>query len=304
MSLKTDLMAHWKLNEASGTRFDSHGSNHLTDNNTVTSATGKIGDAASFAAASSEHLSRSDNTDLSVGTGVSFTFACWVQLSSSPATRAIAGKLATSFAAANLEWALSITNSVTRFQVSDGTTVKTQDVSGALSTGTWYFLLCWYDDAAKTVNVSVNNGAASSSSWTGGVRDGSAGFAIGRFGEITSFYWDGLIDSCSFWKRVLTSDERTALYNSGNGLDYEDFEEEEVTYGDIVATGNIIISGTSLLNAYSSIEASNSIVLNGIVSLTAVGDIPEVIPPNTGSPGGIYVDARNRKSKKPFVKYY
>lgn len=36
------LVSWWKLNEKDGARVDSHGSNHLTDNNTVTEAIGKV----------------------------------------------------------------------------------------------------------------------------------------------------------------------------------------------------------------------------------------------------------------------
>ena len=42
------------MDEASGTRYDSYGNNHLTDNNTVTVAAGKKGSAASFAPANAE----------------------------------------------------------------------------------------------------------------------------------------------------------------------------------------------------------------------------------------------------------
>lgn len=38
--LKANLQAYWNLDEASGTRNDSHSTNHLTDNNTVTQAAG------------------------------------------------------------------------------------------------------------------------------------------------------------------------------------------------------------------------------------------------------------------------
>jgi len=46
-ALATNLQAWWNLEEASGTRSDSHGMNHLTDNNTVTQADG-IADLSSF----------------------------------------------------------------------------------------------------------------------------------------------------------------------------------------------------------------------------------------------------------------
>ena len=74
------LIAYWTLDEASGTRVDAHGNNDLSDNNTVTSTTGKVGDAAAFATANSEYLSRADNADLSVG-NIDFTFDLWLNLS-------------------------------------------------------------------------------------------------------------------------------------------------------------------------------------------------------------------------------
>lgn len=39
---KTSMVSWWSLDEASGSRADSHGSNTLTDNNTVTQAAGKV----------------------------------------------------------------------------------------------------------------------------------------------------------------------------------------------------------------------------------------------------------------------
>ena len=56
-SLLTGLVSWWNLDETSGTRADSVGSNHLTDVNTVGYAAGKIGNAASFVAANNETLS-------------------------------------------------------------------------------------------------------------------------------------------------------------------------------------------------------------------------------------------------------
>ena len=54
MALTDNLIAFWQLEEASGVRYDSEGSNNLTDNNTVTSATGVVGDAAQFTRSNSE----------------------------------------------------------------------------------------------------------------------------------------------------------------------------------------------------------------------------------------------------------
>ncbi len=82
--LLTDLKAHWKLNEASGARVDSHGSNDLTDNNTVTQVAGKIGNAAQFTAANSEWLSRGTDVDLGLGADTDCTWAGWFYMDSKP----------------------------------------------------------------------------------------------------------------------------------------------------------------------------------------------------------------------------
>ena len=52
-----NLVGDWSMDETSGTRADSHGTNNLTDNNTVGSTTGVISNAASFVSANSEYLS-------------------------------------------------------------------------------------------------------------------------------------------------------------------------------------------------------------------------------------------------------
>src|SRR3990167_7395409 len=74
----TGLISWWSLDEASGQRNDSHGSNHLTDNNTVLSAAGKVGNAADFEKSNSEFLSIADNPNLSTG-DIDFTIAIWVK---------------------------------------------------------------------------------------------------------------------------------------------------------------------------------------------------------------------------------
>jgi hypothetical protein len=67
MALTDNLIAFWGLEEASGTRNDAHGSNHLIDNNTVGSATGRVGTCANFDRFTDEHLSIVDNAALSLG---------------------------------------------------------------------------------------------------------------------------------------------------------------------------------------------------------------------------------------------
>ena len=81
--------------------------------------------------------------------------------------------------------------------------------------------MAWHDAASNTTNIQVNDGTVDSVSHSGGVYNGTADFALGAlFIGTPSYHFDGLVDEVGFWKRVLTSQERTDLYNSGSGLEY------------------------------------------------------------------------------------
>lgn len=224
MALLDNLIAHWKLNESSGTRNDSHGANHLTDNNTVGSATGKLDGAAQFVAANSEYLSRADNADLSTG-DVDFTLACWVYLDSKNDNQAILVK--DSATAGDREYTLYYDLGVDRFvfvvfRPTDAAVNLKADNFGAPSTGTWYFVTAWHDAAADQIGIAINAGTADTVASGGALQaSGGAEFRLGA-SAYSGFesYLDGRLDSASLWKRVLTAQERTDLYNSGNGLDY------------------------------------------------------------------------------------
>jgi hypothetical protein len=220
-TLTTSLIAYWKLDEASSTRLDTFGSNHLTDNNTVTQAVGKKGSAAQFTNANDEYLSRADNAALSVG-DIDFTFACWVYLDSKTTDRMIISK--GEAGGATLEYVLRYKFSTDNFQFtgsSDGAGSGTpaagvfSSSAGSPSIGTWYFVAAWHDSVANTMNIQVNNGTVDSVSFTAGFFNGANEFRIGNHLNNPSNAMDGRIDEVGFWKKVLTAQERTDLYNGG-----------------------------------------------------------------------------------------
>jgi RHS repeat-associated protein len=232
-------VAWWSLNETSGTRNDSHGGNHLTDNNTVTSTTGMQASAAQFTSSSSEWLSRSDNTALSTG-DIDFTICGWMKLNSKTTYRGLVSKFETS--TNNKEYYLGYASDLDRFQfvVSNNGTATGSVVAnnfGSPATATWYFVCAWHDAAANTINIQVNNGAANSTSWSSGVYNGTAPFNLGRIGGGTTSYHDGATDEVVFYKRTLTAAERSWLYNAGSGRTYTDLSSPPpgsttYTYGD------------------------------------------------------------------------
>lgn len=229
MTLLNNLISYWALRETGGSRADSHGSNTLTDNNTVLSAAGKLGLAADFVAASSQFLSRATNSTLETG-NIDFSFAFWVNLTSLPAN--LAGF---SFVTKDVDTPANSrdytfdyfrndgdpTNAGFRFYV-NGLYLAVSGTNGFDSTATWYYVIGWHDAAADTVNLQIDNGTPISTG-TGGVAPevSVAQFRIGaREYAGNQDYSNARIDDVGFWKKVLTTNERTALWNNGNGLAY------------------------------------------------------------------------------------
>lgn len=206
MGLSDNLEAFWKLGEASGSRADSSGNSRtLTDNNSVGQATGKVGNAAQFNAASSRYLSAADAAWCSFG-NESFTVAGWIYLDSAGAEAAVLGK--------NTEWRCTVTTGRRPRLVLPSTSLS---YSAALSLSTWYFVVWQYDAAADLIRIGVNNGTPETAADSTGATDGTNELRVGRQG---SAYFDGRIDALGIWRRVLSAAEITQLYNSGNGLEY------------------------------------------------------------------------------------
>ena len=221
-AIKTDLVSWWTLNEASGTRADSHDDNDLTDNNTVGSAAGKVGNAADLEASSSEYLSHASNASLVTG-DIDWTFACWIRaesLSSFPivASKGWGGD-------PPREWVLFCNTGASNklhFEVEDGDGLAMSvESTDSITTNTWYFVVVQHDAGANEISVSINAGTPDTAAHSTGVREGSADFVIGA-SPSQSLFWDGLIDEVGFWKRILSADEIEWLYNDGNGRGYSE----------------------------------------------------------------------------------
>jgi hypothetical protein len=220
--LNSSVVAFWKLEEASGTRADATGrGNNLTDNNTVTQAAGKIGNAASFASASSEYLSCADNADLSTG-DVDFTIAGWFYLTTKTAAMDLLAKWG---ASGNFEYILFYDLGTDRFVFTvsnNGTAAATVSAStfGSPAVGTWYFVVVYHDATGNLLGISVNNGAFNTLAHTTGVFNSTAGFRLGARDSGSAAYFNGRADAVGFWKRLLSSAEITELYNAGAGREY------------------------------------------------------------------------------------
>ena len=218
MSLLTNLISYWKLDEASGNAIDAHGTNTLTDNNTVGTAAGKVLTARDFEKNNSESFSIASNPSLQTG-DIDFTISCWIK----PETVELQFYVNKSgIAAADREYAVYNFNGILFF-IYDPSGAIVQVASGVTPVpGTWYHIVAWHDSVANQIAISVNNATPVTLSHSTGVRTNNFQFELGAR-QNHGFFYDGLLDEVGFWKRVLTADERTQLYNGGNGLSYDDF---------------------------------------------------------------------------------
>ncbi len=269
MALADNLIAAWELDEASGNAIDSHGSNDLTDTNTVGAGTGLVyGSARDFESGSSEYFALADNADLSTG-DIDYTFEVWLKLESSITCTVLAKREGYEYGIRNVPGSGGI-----RFTHGTNEINTLFDTLGALSTGTWYQVFAWHDATNNLNGITVNNGTPITSSDAGAAAaDGGGAFNLGRdpvFGEP----FDGLIGPVRFWKRVVTSDERTELYNAGAGRDYAyitggggDVTENATP---VVATASVVTRVTTLTQAGTAVVTTSSVV-GPAVTLTQAG---------------------------------
>lgn len=93
------------------------------------------------------------------------------------------------------------------------------------STGVWRHVFCWYDAATDIMYVSINNDAPSTRTNTLSPNTYSSTWYIGA-NHTPSAYLDGRLESVMLYSVVLSSSERTWIYNGGRGLGYSGMVDE------------------------------------------------------------------------------
>ncbi len=219
-TLTLSLISYWKLEEASGTREDSVGSNDLSPTNAPTNAPGRLGNAAAFVGASSQQLSVASNATLQSG-NIDHAVAAWVYPASLTGLQVVVAKANGDSANPpdGYEWSLYLNGDKCVFLISkvtggSGNNTSSVTSDATLTANAWNYVEGYYDDAG-TLGVVVNGTVKTDASLTvPGTSTGSL-----RIGAIqATYYLTGRVDEVGFWKRLLTSAERSALYNSGNGF--------------------------------------------------------------------------------------
>jgi len=266
----TNLVSYWKLEEASGFRYDAHGSNDLTDNNTVGQGTGKQGNCADFEYGSTEYLSITDANQSGLDITGDLTICAWLKVESNPANgfNPIVSKLTS----ASRSYLFDITNGNTiRFYYSTNGSTSNYSVSKSWTptAGVWYHVALVFDASAGQGEFFVD-GSSLGTSTAGGtsLHNGTADFEIGgNTGFSRSF--DGLIDEVGIWNAKLSSADIAAIYNSGDGIPYldaSDVKNNTTLSTNIISYWELETDGTDSVTA-----TGNDLTDNGTPSYTTGG---------------------------------
>jgi hypothetical protein len=206
-TLLDGLISWWDMDEISGDRIDSHGGFTLASNG-VGSALGKVvAKAANFVASEGDFLSRAATPYA----GTTGTLAFWAKNSSSISNQTLFtfnGLSELEFKSSGSGGALFVVNA-------DSLPAS----KGSLTMTSWNLFLLEHTPTLGRIYVNNVVGSDSSGSYT--AITGSGDLVIGERAT-SGENWNGQIGPFSIWNRILTSDERAELYNSGNGLGYDD----------------------------------------------------------------------------------
>lgn len=212
----------WRLEEASGTRYDcSLYGNHLTSNNSVSSSGGKVGNCSKFVGASNQYLSINDNASLHLNDS-DFTFAAWVMIIGKSTNINILDK---DNGTTKRDWLFlhrGVNDRMSFFAFKAGPTsvIVTNTSFGSPATNTWFFTVCQHDSAAQTITIQSNNGPVDSISVGAAlVNTSDMEMRVGANGAGNTFA-NAYIDELGIWKRKLTAAELTFLYNSTKGTHF------------------------------------------------------------------------------------
>lgn len=268
----SNLVSYWTLDEASGTRIDSRGSRNLSDNNTVTSATGVQSNGAVFDNANDEYLSYlvPEGDDLYFDDNASFSISLWVKFTTVSGTIWVFGMDGTGSTSGL--YTLYSTGARLTFAMQDAssTDIKTVAVDSDIEDDTWYMVTCAYDSTAGVIKIKLNDGDYVTTAYSGGVRTPDSYPNLFTVGKNGIQYFDGSIDEFSIWNKVLDDDETAVIYNNGGGITAPSIngtnEIQTLSFSGSPTAGNVGVSfrGSEALIPYDSTAAEAEALLEAL----------------------------------------
>lgn len=225
MSLLTNLVSYWKLDESSGNANDSFASNTLTNVGSVTYNTGLINNGIDLGSANTtKYLNKS--SDL-LGDS-SFTISLWVKLNTELTSDGQSYEFFNNTTTLNSYHIYYDRESGTKLlhfrRATPGTGANEFDISSSVSLGTssWHQIVVTYDGTTGILYLDNTNVVSTTKSGNGVgtlTPNCTVGASNGNSGSFNSFS-SSHIDEVGIWTRAITSGEVTTLWNSGAGIQY------------------------------------------------------------------------------------
>jgi hypothetical protein len=256
MSLSDNLLHYYTLDETTGTREDSHGTLDLSVTGTVGYEAGLIGNQATFG--SGDNLLQSSSEVYSANGDMSIS--AWITPNETSRGDVIgkSGFFKIGFGITSSKWYALANFSTTNALVESGT---------GFASGTRRHIVATYTASSKTVELFVDGTSVGTSTGVGTKLTSTHILFIGAERETTgsTIYNDSIsdVDEVGIWSRVLTSDDITALYNSGNGLEYPFPTNQNITL--TAETGTLTLTGydATLGIARTLVAETGNLILRG-----------------------------------------
>lgn len=243
--LLTNLVASYDMADASGTRFDDSGNGYsLSESSAVSTAAG-VDSGTTAASLASNYLQRTSPEAGFKPEDSEFVIAGWVYFSNTNGTYprlgigdpgASGGQFAF-YPSRDGNWYWALRNSA-----NSGFPAVTKSMPAVASVG-WHFVMCYHDPAANLIGMSVDGGAFTTATLSGGAYTGGTS----AFRMIDASF-TGRLQGWNIWKgsgviaAVTSADSLEWLYNSGTAA--------RMHYDIEGATRAIVCDGNSLTRGY------------------------------------------------------
>lgn len=233
MTLLNDLKLYYKLddNAANTTVTDEQGNQNGTSarNTSIITSAGKVGTSFLFSKANSDMVNLGQPSELDFGSSTDFTISCWINTTDDGTT----GDFIFCTGRGSNEWVgFQQYNDFIYPYIDDGTNTAGGSGDDSIAQGGWHHILVTYDrDGDMTLYVDGVNDGSWDISGVGDIDNSEDTYIGNRDGG--NHFFDGYIDEVGIWHRVLTATEIASLYNSGDGLSYDDFgTNTQINIGD------------------------------------------------------------------------
>jgi hypothetical protein len=227
-TLTNGLLGYWRMDFTDNWTNEVSTSYTWAESGTIlTSVTAISTNSANFANNSANYLTLADDNIFSILNSNSMSWALWVELDVTNALQLFIGKETSTDGAREWRFSWSSTGNGFYFGVyTNNSSASYNSVARNLDvvTGTWYLLIGEIDCTNRTFSLTVGGNGTLYDPSTSGVMDGLGGNTttavyMSKY-PTANFVLDGRVDEVMFWRRTLTSEERTALWNGGSGRFY------------------------------------------------------------------------------------